>query len=273
MLQVTYRRFLQLNLLSHKMWIFLSFLLFLLSTVPAFIMGDGAWIICTGKTTWVTPQLCSETYQNWARWAFFSMFSMSIISSIIAFREDKKRFRLLWVTTSWVVPTSSIFILIGYNTKFCLMWSCSDFGELAVAISLFCFTVFIFGLSLSQLLEKTFNKITKRKLFWISYLLISILYVAAWYAIDTTSKHEREITHSFKLSFDKQGAINECKRAFFQSSKNSCLNTYAIKFHDTSMCRGISPTQKADTCDTEVRCSYFHPLYKSWRVGSRCGVE
>ncbi|MDO8552902.1 MAG: hypothetical protein Q7S01_05300 [bacterium] len=107
------------------------------------------------------------------------------------------------------------------------------------------------------------------------FIAVSILCVGMGYAVNGMIEHETEIRESFNPFFvkNKVTAIQECGNAFFPSSKNICLSTYALKLHDVTICDGVTSVPLKKSCVTDVRCSNFDPFYKTWARGNNCPNE
>lgn len=262
----------RLTIFAPKRLVAFSLGLFLFSLVPAFILNGGEEILCWDNTNNDGVRACMDFYGLWANLLFISSFGLSLLTAVFAFHNDVRRWRIFWKTLCFLIIFSTVIIFLGFHVGFCLMWSCTNFGGLGILISLFCSATFTFALSWSLLLENWFKKKSLTGPFWVTFVLVSILYAGGWQLIEGTQAHEHNIANNFNASFDKQSAINDCENAFFPSTKNICLDTYSVKLHDGSICRRISSSEKLNLCVSRVKCSYFHPLYKTWVVGEHCNL-
>lgn len=204
-----------------------------------------------------------SVYAHWLENASIITFTASLLASVLSFYNDKDRRRIFWKVFFFLIPILGVIIIIGYNTKFCLMMSCSDFGEQGVLVAIFSLPVFIFAMSWPVLIKDGFKRVKIRWSLCMAILFVFISYIGVWYASEKLQDHEREIS-SYERLGSKQASTEWCKRGIYSTTEDICFLNQAIKRHDESLCSEISTTEISSYCASQVECSSFHPVYKSW---------
>jgi hypothetical protein len=250
--------------LSPKQWVIVSVLILLISFVPLFFLQGGSEIVCQGAHNSADPYACMDAWGVWSLWIWGTMLGFSLLSSVLAFYGDNKRRHIFWKTLCFLIPGSALFIFLGYKTEFCLMWSCSDFGETNILISFFVSIAFVLALGWSIMLPWRFKKISLRASFWVMFAVVSSLLIGLVYLNEVIRMRDYDIAHSFSLNYNKEQAVQECKKALFSSSRDMCLATYAIHFHDQSICHSSSTDEKSNECIAGVNASCFSSYHKAW---------
>lgn len=260
------------GLLTQKQWSAISIVLFLVSMIPVLILLGGIEIFCELSIDSSGHIFCPDLslYRFWINSVFVVIFTFSIFSSVFAFYVDNNHRRVFWKTLSFLVPILLVIVFLGYETNFCLMMSCSNFGKQGVLVALYCFTVFVFGMGWPILFKERLNKIHIGKSLLVTIFIVSFLCIGVWKLGGMIQNHEREIKNYENFS-SRKNSIEWCTKAFFSSTKNICLLNQAIKRHDQSICSEILSIEVSNYCISKVECSSFHPLYKTWTTNNtRC---
>jgi hypothetical protein len=253
------------GLLTQKQWSIISVVLFFVSMALLIIFMSGRGMFCklypsSGGYLSCVDYSHEESLLNSA---VIIIFVLSFISSIFAFYGDSGRRRIFWKVLRFLIPGMGAVIYLGYNIGFCLMMSCNNFGEFGILLSLYAFTVFIFSLGWPIVFKDRIINERITKSIGITIFIVSLLYIGTYSLSQKLQKHEDDIQNYYSQT-DKKSAVEQCKKAYFTSTRENCLLNQAEKYKDESICCGISSIEVINYCINNVKGISYGSVDKSW---------
>lgn len=265
------------NLLSQKHWALLSILSFISFIIFQTIIISDVDFFCNLGIVNYEDLVCINDASRKESIAIITYGSLllSVMFSFFAFLGDLKRRRVFFKTLLFLVPILGLFVLFGFNAEFCLMFSCSNLGGLAIVIAVFFLIAFVLSLGFPIVGKYKYQNIGILEPVLVLFVVFIFLAFGVFNIGERIEDHERDSGYSWSLNLKEDiEVIARCNKGLAKATEDRCLIRYAIRLHKEAICDGLSTKGLSNNCKELVQCSKFHAYDNLWYVDkNKCGEQ